>query len=110
MILYNVTIKIDNQLHADWLQWMLEVHIPDVMATGLFLENKVCRLLGEEDMEGPTYAVQYLCESMAHFQTYQQMHAARLQKEHSERYQGHYVAFRTLMQVVAGSSNVSGWN
>ena len=45
MIIYNVTVSIDQSIHEDWLQWMKEIHIPEVMETGFFLENKVCRLM-----------------------------------------------------------------
>jgi len=39
MILYNVTVKIMKPLEAEWLKWMKEVHIPDVINTGLFGEG-----------------------------------------------------------------------
>lgn len=99
MILYNVTVKITHEKHHEWLAWMREVHIPDVMKTGLFVENRICRLLhGEED--GVTYAFQYISPSMKHFRQYQDEHAPRLQKDHSTRFGKHYVAFRTLMEIL----------
>ena len=100
MILYNVTIKILNSVKKDWLQWMKEIHIPDVMATGLFEEYKICRLLGEDETEGTTYAVQYISKNMEDFVRYNKEHAERLQKEHSDRYPNQYVAFRTLMEIL----------
>jgi len=27
MILYNVTVSLDPSIHADWLEWMRNVHI-----------------------------------------------------------------------------------
>lgn len=100
MLLYNVTIKIAHAQHADWLAWMQGVHIPEVIATGLFTEYRLCRLLGEDETEGVTYAIQYHCGSMDDFQAYQQAHALRLQKAHADRYANQYVAFRTLMEIV----------
>jgi len=100
MILYNVTVKIMTQFRADWEKWMREVHIPDVMDTGLFVEYKMSRILGEEETEGVTFAIQYLSPSMEKFQEYQDKHAKRLQADHSENYKGKYVAFRTVMEVV----------
>jgi len=99
MILYNVTVKILNEFKADWLDWMKTVHIPDVMNTGLFIENKICRII-EEDPDGETYAIQYFCKDMDAFMKYQNEHAKELQKEHTQRYDGKYVAFRTLMEVI----------
>ncbi|MBT6516091.1 MAG: DUF4286 family protein, partial [Crocinitomicaceae bacterium] len=38
MIVYSVTVKVNQEIEENWLRWMKEVHIPDVMATGFFLE------------------------------------------------------------------------
>ncbi len=99
MILYNVTIIIDDQVHDEWLQWMKEIHIPDVMATGLMIENKIARILAEEE-GGTSYSIQYLLRSMEDYETYQQQHAPRLQAEHQQRYEGKFGAFRTLLHVI----------
>lgn len=100
MILYNVTVKIATPVHEEWLQWMKAVHIPEVLATGLFVEHRLLHILGEDETEGVAYAIQYLCPGPEAFREYQEKHAARLQQAHSERYQGQYVAFRTLMEVL----------
>ena len=62
-VLYNVTISIDPSIEEDWLDWMKNVHIPEVMKTGFFLENRICRIHAFEE-GGLTYAVQYVAKSM----------------------------------------------
>lgn len=98
MIIYNVTVKIEKALAADWVQWMKTKHIPDVIATGLFTGYRLCRIFDDEEDGGETFATQYYCEDMEHFLQYQQQYAPALQKEHMSRYQDRYVAFRTLME------------
>ncbi len=101
MIIYNVTVNVEEEIHADWIAWMKEVHIPEVMKTGIFIENKICKVLSTtEDETGHTYAVQYTCLSMENLENYQKNYAPRLQKEHLDRYQGKFVAFRTLLEVI----------
>lgn len=100
MLLYNVTVKIINEVKEDWLNWMNEVHIPGVMNTGLFVDHKICRLLGEDESEGTTYAIQYITKSMEDFAIYNEKYAKKLQEEHSQRYPNQYVAFRTLMEIL----------
>lgn len=101
MIIYNVTINIENDIHEDWLNWMKKVHIPDVMNTGYFVEHKLCKILTyQEDETGHTYAIQYTCKSMDDLDEYQEKYAPTLQKNHSARYEGKFVAFRTLLEVV----------
>lgn len=99
MIIYSVTINIDDDVRHDWLRWMKEVHIPDVMSTGLFVENRIMKLLNVDD-QGTTYSIQYMLRSMADYERYQQEHAPRLQAEHTKRYKDKFVAFRTLLEVV----------
>lgn len=101
MILYNVTVKINQTLEAEWIKWMKDVHIPDVLATGLFVEHKICKILHTEEDGGVTYAFQYYCKNMEDFQTYQAKHAKALQADHTNRYKNQYVAFRTLMEVIS---------
>ena len=99
MILYNVTVNIDHEVEEDWLRWMKEVHIPEVMATGLFLENRMFKVLADDD-GGTTYAIQYSCATMADYEEYRDVHAARLQAETQRYYGGRFVAFRTLLEAV----------
>jgi len=98
MIIYNVTVNVDFDIHDDWLSWMQTVHIPEVMNTGLFLESKISRILAEEE-GGKSYAIQYLCESMETYEKYKNEFAVEMQQKHTERYAGKFVAFRTLLRV-----------
>lgn len=99
MILYNVTVNIDLDVHDEWLRWMTETHIPDVMRTGLFLENKICKILAESE-GGVSYSIQYLCKDMPTFQQYEDIFAPALRQEHNEKFSGRFAAFRTLLEVV----------
>jgi hypothetical protein len=99
MIIYNVTVNVENDVREEWLKWMKEVHIPDVMATGCFLENKICKVLVNEE-QGTTYSVQYTAQDMKILEDYQRLHAPRLQKEHNDKYAAKCVAFRTLLEIV----------
>lgn len=99
MILYNVTVNIDEDVHDEWLTWMKEVHIPDVMNTGLFIESKICRIHAEE-VGGRAYSFQYLAKSVEDYNLYQKKYAPALQQEHTKKYNGKFVAFRTVLEVV----------
>jgi uncharacterized protein (DUF2344 family) len=98
MILYNVTVNIDEVVAEEWLVWMKEVHIPEVMKTGFFVESKICRILAHEE-GGLSYSIQYLAASQQDFDEYERKHASALQEQHSARYAGKFAAFRTLLRV-----------
>ena len=99
MIIYNVTVNIDLDVETEWVKWMKEVHIPDVMSTGLFLESRMMRVLADDE-GGNTYAIQYTAMDMAQYESYQDQHAPRLQAETKKIYDGKFAAFRTLLEVV----------
>ncbi len=99
MILYNVTVSIDESAEQDWLNWMRSKHIPDVITTGCFTEARLSRIHAEEQ-GGLAYAVSYVAESHEKFEEYQANHAPALQKEHTDRYSGRFAAFRTMMTIV----------
>ena len=61
MILYNITVSIDYDVHQEWLIWMKEVHIPDVLSTGLFIKSKIAKIHAEEE-GGISYSIQYYFE------------------------------------------------
>lgn len=99
MILYNVTVSIDPAISEEWLAWMRSTHIPDVMATGCFIESRLSRVHGEEE-GGVTFAITYLSPSQEKLDEYQAKHAPLLQKDHSEKFAGSFAAFRTFLNVI----------
>jgi hypothetical protein len=99
MFIYNVTLSVDKSAHDEWLKWMLEEHIPDVMKTKCFVDCRMLKVLNVED-EGVTYSVQYTFLEMSDMEEYQAKHAARLQKEALDKFRDKFVAFRTLLEIV----------
>ena len=98
MIIYNVTVSLlDPTIHEEWLNWMKTKHIPDVMDTGCFLSNKICKLLADGEI---TYAIQYTCKDLATLEKYQTEFSPSLQEEHKKKYKGKFGAFRSLLEIV----------
>jgi len=101
MYIYNVTINIEESVHEEWLLWMKETHIPDVLATGKFLKAKMCKVLVEEEMGGITYSVQYTTKDKATLALYYEEDADRLRQDVNTHFTGKYVAFRTELEIVS---------
>src|SRR5690349_14396968 len=98
MIIYNVTIKIDLDVHDTMLHWLREEHIPKVMQTGCFTAFKMYRILEENTQDGISYCIQYFAKEISNYFDYQQQHAAALQKETQQAFPGKYIAIRTLLK------------
>ncbi|HMB64851.1 MAG TPA: DUF4286 family protein [Eudoraea sp.] len=100
MYIYNVTINIDESVHEQWLLWMKESHIPDVLATGKFTSAKMCKVLAEEETGGITYAIQYATPDKETLERYYKEDADRLRQDFMDHFAGKFVAFRTELQIV----------
>ena len=100
MILYNVTVSVDKSAESEWLDWMKNEHIPEVLATNLFNEHKLLKILQQQEGDSQTYAIRYFLSSMADFETYESSYAATLRSKSQKAFGDKCVAFRTLLQVV----------
>ncbi len=101
MYIYNVTTNIEESVHDEWLAWMNENHIPDVMATGKFLSAKMAKVLVEEDMGGITYSVQFTTVDKETLEKYYKDDADRLRQDAAQLFAGRFVSFRTELEIVS---------
>ena len=101
MILYNVTINIHESVHDQWMRWMQEKHIADVLATGKFSAARMVKVLVEEDMGGTTYSIQYTTDSKETLQRYYDEDAPRLREEGLQLFEDKMLAFRTELELIS---------
>ncbi len=97
MILYNVTIIIEESIHEPWLNWMQHTHIGQVMETGCFASNRLLKVLDSPN-EGITYCIQYIADTLEKYNEYKQNYAAQLQADFPAEFANKFVSFRTLME------------
>lgn len=100
MIIYNVTIKVDKDAAGEWVRWMNDEHMPELMQTGLFVDSKLFRLLDMDETDGITYAAQYHCASINEYNKYLSEHASEMRAKGLARFKDKFVAFRTVMEIV----------
>lgn len=102
MILYNITLNVEEKLEQDFLIWMKTVHIPEFLKTGLFHEHKMYKLISNHgDSPGTiTFALQFYLKDIKNFLEYSDNHAARLQAELQGRFGNTLLSFRTLLENV----------
>lgn len=99
MLLYNITIILEEAAEGEWLTWMQDVHIPMVMNTGRFVSNRLLKVLDSPN-EGVTYCVQYVADNLKDYESYILEEAPALQEALEMRFKDRHVAFRTLMEYV----------
>lgn len=101
MILYNITLNVEDAVCAEWITWMKTIHIPQVMESKCFQSFKMFRLIDRQsDESGQTYAVQYFAHNMEDYLRYRADFAPALQAETLSRWGNQVLAFRTLLEEV----------
>ncbi|MCD6066105.1 MAG: hypothetical protein K0S33_931 [Bacteroidetes bacterium] len=98
MFIYNVTINVEESIHTEWLKWMKEKHMPDVVSTGCFTESRILRVLADD--AGATYSAQYSFKTMEDYERYRKEHAAGMQQQGFDKFGARFIAYRTLLQIV----------
>lgn len=101
MIIYNVTLKIDHSIQEEWVKWMKEEHIPDLLQTGLFTDGRLCKLLEQDETDGLTYAAQYHCKSLEEYNQYISDHATEMREKAFTKFGNKFIAFRTVMEIIS---------
>lgn len=100
MVVYNITTKVTWQIADEWLKWQQEEHIPEMLATLLFADHKIFKLLEQDDDEGSTFTIQFFFSDVEKYETYIRLHSARLRDKAIRRWGDQSISFRTLMQLV----------
>lgn len=100
MIIYNVTINIDESVHEQWFEWMMEKHIPAMMETGKFTKAKIVKVLVTEEMGGETYSIQYFTESKEMLDRYYKEDAPNMREEGVNLFGDKMLAFRTELELI----------
>ncbi len=97
MLLYNVTIGIDREIADEWLAWMKAKHIPDILATGKFVDYRIYVIMHDEGEPTVSYSVQYFANTLDDVSAYLEQHEPVLGEE-----------LRALQRQARGFSHVTG--
>lgn len=100
MIIYSVTVSVEENIEKEWVQWMREIHIPEVMATGLFLHCRFAKLVSHKEEGHVNYSAQYGCASSEDLQNYKLNFAKKLQQKSLEQFADKMHAFRSELEVI----------
>ncbi len=99
MLLYNITLILEETAAAEWLEWAQETYIPQAMATGLFVSHRLLKVVDSPN-EGITYCLQYVVEHPENYQAYQQVYAPELEESLHKKFENRYVSYRSLMEFI----------
>jgi len=101
MYIYNVTVNIDEAVHQQWLKWMREIYIPEMLKTKLFTNARVLRVMVDEEMGGITFSVQYYAKDKKSLERYYSEHSEAFRIKERQRFADGLVSFATELEVLS---------
>ena len=99
MYLYNITYRVENTVFDAWKIWVLEKNIPSIMSLGLFSSFRFCALLGEENLDAQTYALQFKCESWETFLQYRDCNMSAFFEQQMSLFGEDVLTFSSLLEI-----------
>ena len=100
MFVYNISQKVNRSFLSEWITWQKEVHIPEIMSTGLFFDYQFYKLLDQDEEEGTTFVIQYFSESRENYDRFINLYAPGLREKAVKKWGDAVVTFQTVMHVV----------
>lgn len=101
MIIYNVTFNVEEAVYQEWLQWMKETYIPEMLETNLFTQARILRVLVDEQMGGITFSVQYYAKDKQSLERYYAEHSETFRAKERERFSDQLVSFSTELELLS---------
>lgn len=87
----------DEDIHEEYIKYMTNVHMPEVMASGKFTDCHLLRLT-EPVNEGVTYCAQYITDEVEKLADYRKNHSPKLQQLMQQKFGERLVSFRSVLE------------
>ena len=100
MYIYNITVNIDESVQQQWLNWVTNTHIPNMLNSGKFTKAKLSQVLVNEEMGGVTYSIQFTATNIEALHLYYKEDADKFNKESTQRFKDKFVMFSTELKVI----------
>lgn len=99
MILYNITVIIEEGIETDWLKWINESFIPDALSSNLLVSSRLLKVLDSPN-EGITYCLQFIADNIQNYDEFKNLHAAILLDAHTAEFKNKSVFFSSVMEFI----------
>jgi hypothetical protein len=93
-VVYEITVRVEPEIRADFTAFMINGHVPDLLATGYFSSATIAS-------DETTLRISYIARSRMELQKYLDEHASRLRAEVIERFPGGFQINRREWQLTA---------
>lgn len=98
MVVFNITMNVDEQIEKDFVLFVKETWIPMLVNEPLFSDARVCKVLVEEEMGGKTFSLQLNASSLPELEAFEMNRFPIVYQVLHEKFMNKFVIFTTKME------------
>jgi hypothetical protein len=100
MLVYNTTYQMELNDAREFVIWINECYIPQVLTHGALKNPRLLRILSHKDQETECFSVQWEVEDSAQLHRWHTEQGMHLNEELGKVFKDRVVGFSTLMEVI----------
>jgi hypothetical protein len=100
MLIYNITFLVADKVSQQWLQWVNDSHIPEMVASGYFTEPRLAKVLSDHGQEGTSYAVQYHIADMQELGVWRRKFGSAMERNCASLFGEDVLLFTTVLELI----------
>ena len=99
MVVYKVIIQIEKKIEKDWLSWMRDVHIPEIMDLNIFYKSRLFNIIKSDEKNISSFCIEYYCYSEEKYNEYKKKYSKKLQNKHTKKFNGKFTGKRLILSL-----------
>lgn len=100
MIVFNTTFHVDEAIHEEFIEYMLQQYIPMATRSGLLTSPRLARIFGKEGDEGRSYAMEFVAADIVALERWNNDESRTVHAPLLEMFREKLIGFSTIMQTV----------
>ncbi len=100
MIIFNTTYCVTDKVYGGFIKWLKEQHIPQMLASGFFSDERVSKVITQEEQEGTSVSVQLTAQSMDAIADWNEQHGDLFKMEVASLFSEEVLFFSTFMEII----------
>lgn len=100
MIIFNTTFHVENDIHEDFIEYMLQTFIPASTRSGLLQSARLARVFGKEEDEGLSFAMEFTTSDLGLLEKWNTEESNAVYEPLLKRFKEKLIGFSTIMQTI----------
>ena len=100
MIVFNTTFHVEEEIHEDFIEYMLQVFIPMSTRSGLLTSPRLARVHGKEKDQGHSFAMEFQVTDLYTLERWNSEESRSVYNPLLEKFKEKLAGFSTVMETI----------